>query len=167
MILNNVRQHNCFIIPGSYIGYMFRLTGQSSSSGLFSRLSHKVLCTHWDPSACTSIKYIKSDQLPREVCCTYCVTVWLKCLKHLKKNNIWRLPAKNRVPLPSSCCLELWGLFTGDVGVSPLLLLLRWNARVVVYSHMMNMCCRVLDSIVCWGSLSVCFGMLYGMPSFK
>jgi len=42
----------------------------------------------------------------------------------LKKNNIWRLPAKNRVPLPSGCCLELWGLFTGDVGISPLLLLL-------------------------------------------
>jgi len=31
MILNNVRQHN-------YIGYMFRLTDQSSS-GLFSRLN--------------------------------------------------------------------------------------------------------------------------------
>ena len=65
MILNNVRQHNCFIIQGSYIGYMFRLIDQSSS-GLFSRLSHKVLCTHWDPSVCTSIKYIKSDQLPKE-----------------------------------------------------------------------------------------------------
>ena len=51
MILNNVRQHNCFIVEGSYIGYMFRLTDQSSS-GLFSRLSHKVLCTHWDPSVC-------------------------------------------------------------------------------------------------------------------
>ena len=23
--LNNVRQHNCFIIQGSYLGYMFRL----------------------------------------------------------------------------------------------------------------------------------------------
>ena len=32
MILNNVRQHNCFIIQGSYIGYMFRLIDQSSSS---------------------------------------------------------------------------------------------------------------------------------------
>ena len=43
------------------------------------------------------------------------MTTWLKCLK----NNIWRLPAKNRVPLPSSCCLELWGLFTSDFEVSP------------------------------------------------
>ena len=66
MILNNVRQHSCFITQGSYIGYMFRLFDQSSS-GLFSRLSHKVLCTHWDPSVCTPIKYIKSDQLPKEV----------------------------------------------------------------------------------------------------
>ena len=63
MILNNVRKHNYFIMQGSYIGYMFRLIDQSSS-GL---LSHKVLCTHWDPSVCTSIKYIKSDQLPKEV----------------------------------------------------------------------------------------------------
>jgi hypothetical protein len=29
------------------------------------------------------------------------------------------LPAKNQVPLPSHCCLELWGLFTSDVRVSP------------------------------------------------
>ena len=66
MILNNVRQHNCFVIQGSYIGYMFRLIDQSSS-GLFSRLSHKVLCRRWDPSVYTSVKYIKSDQLPNEV----------------------------------------------------------------------------------------------------
>ena len=38
-----------------------------SSSGLFRRLSHKVLCTYWDPSLCISIKYIKSDHLPKEV----------------------------------------------------------------------------------------------------
>ena len=114
--LNNVSQHNCFITQGSYIGYMFRLIDQSSS-GLFSRLSHQVLCTHWDPSVFTSVKYIKSDQLPMEVWRTYCLTIWLKRLK-IFKNNIWRLPAKNRVPLPSSCCLELRGLFTGDVGVS-------------------------------------------------
>ena len=63
MISNNVRQHNCFIIQGSYIGYMLRLIEYSSSS-LFSRLSHKVLCTNWDPCVCTSIKYIKSEQLP-------------------------------------------------------------------------------------------------------
>jgi len=66
MISNNVREHNCFIVQGGYTGYMFRLIDQSSS-GLFSRLSHKVLCTHWDPSVFTSIKYIKSDQLPKEV----------------------------------------------------------------------------------------------------
>ena len=66
MILNNIRQHNCFIVQGSYIGYTFRLTDQSSS-GLFRRLSHKVLCKHWDPSVFTSIKYIKSDRLPKEV----------------------------------------------------------------------------------------------------
>jgi len=66
VIFNDVRQHNCFIMQGSYIGYMFRLIDQSSS-GLFSRLSHKVLCAHWGPNVCTSIKYIKSDQLPKEV----------------------------------------------------------------------------------------------------
>ena len=65
MILNNVRQHSCFIMQGSYIGYMFRLINQPSS-GLFSKLSHKVLRTHWDPNVCTSIKYIKSDQLPED-----------------------------------------------------------------------------------------------------
>ena len=64
--LSNVSQHNCFIVQRSYIDYMFRLMDQSSS-GLFSRLSHKVLCAHWGPSVCTSIKYIKSDQLPKEV----------------------------------------------------------------------------------------------------
>jgi len=48
------------------LDYMFRLIDQSSSC-LFSRLSHKVLCTHWGPSVFTSIKYIKSDQLPKEV----------------------------------------------------------------------------------------------------
>ena len=51
MILNNVCPHNCFIMQGSYMGYMFRLIDQSSS-GPFSKLSDKVLCTHWDPSVC-------------------------------------------------------------------------------------------------------------------
>ena len=64
MILSNVHQRNCFSIQGSYIGYMFRLIDQSSS-GVFSRLSQRVLCTLWDPSVCTSIKYKKSDQLPK------------------------------------------------------------------------------------------------------
>jgi len=63
MILKNVHQHNCFITQGSYIGYMFRLIARSSS-GLFSRLSHKVLCTRWDPGVFTSIKYIKFNICP-------------------------------------------------------------------------------------------------------
>jgi len=67
MMSNNVRQRCCFIIQGSYIGYMFRLIDQSSS-GQFSRLSHKVLCTQWDPSVCTSIKYIKSDRADLVLC---------------------------------------------------------------------------------------------------
>ena len=116
-----------FITQSSYLGYMFQLIDQSSS-GLFSGLSHVVLCKHWDPSVFTSMKYISSDQLPKEVWCTYCVTMWLKYLK----SNIWRLPAKNQVPLPSNCCLGLWGLFTIGVRVSPLLLLLRGKAHVIV-----------------------------------
>ena len=56
MIVNSVRQHNCIVIYGSYIGYIFRLNDQSSS-GLFSRLSREVLCIQWDPSVFTSIKY--------------------------------------------------------------------------------------------------------------
>ena len=72
------------------------------------------------------------------------------------------MPAENRFPLSSSCCLELWGLFCSDVGVGPLLLLLRGNAPIVVYSHMMNTSCRVLDIIVWWDSLSVYFGILHG-----
>jgi len=32
MILNKVRQHSCFIIQGSYIGYMFRLIDQSQGA---------------------------------------------------------------------------------------------------------------------------------------
>jgi len=43
MILNDVRQHNCLIIQGSYIGYMFRLIDQSSS-GLFKpNILHRLL----------------------------------------------------------------------------------------------------------------------------
>ena len=76
MILNNVREHNCFVIQGSYIGYMFWLIDQSSS-GLFSRLSHKVLCTHWNPNVCTSTKCIKSDQLCwRTLFLTYGAEIW-------------------------------------------------------------------------------------------
>ena len=88
MILNNVRQHNCFIIQGSYIIiYMFRLIDQSSS-GLFSRLSHKVLCTQWDPSVCTTrccahigipvcvpqgaVYTLGSQCVYHKVLCTYC-----------------------------------------------------------------------------------------------
>ena len=46
---------------------MFRLIDQSSS-GLLCRLSHKVLCTHWDPSVYTSTKYKKSDQSDLILC---------------------------------------------------------------------------------------------------
>jgi len=59
MRLNTVHQHNCFIIQGSYIGYMFRLIEQSSS-GLFSRLSHKMLCTHWDHNVYNKIHKIRT-----------------------------------------------------------------------------------------------------------
>ena len=34
MLLNNVRQHNCFIMQGSYIGYI---------STLYNRLLYKVV----------------------------------------------------------------------------------------------------------------------------
>jgi len=42
--LNCVRQHNCFITQGNYIGYMFRLL-ISHLQAYFCQLSHKMLCT--------------------------------------------------------------------------------------------------------------------------
>jgi len=59
-MLNSVRQHICFITQSSYIGYMFRLL-ISHLQAYFNRFSHKMLCTHWDPSVFTSIEYIKLD----------------------------------------------------------------------------------------------------------
>ena len=48
IILNSVRQHNYFITQGNYIGYMFRLY-ISHRQAYFCHLSHKMLCTLWDP----------------------------------------------------------------------------------------------------------------------
>ena len=45
MILNNVRQHKCFIIQGSYIGYIFGLIDQSLIL---------LIYTHWDPNVYTA-----------------------------------------------------------------------------------------------------------------
>jgi len=38
-----------FITQGSYISYMFRLLN-SHLQAYSSQLSHRMLCTHWDPS---------------------------------------------------------------------------------------------------------------------
>jgi len=42
-----VRQHSCFITQSNYIGYMFRLI--NNHRPILYRLSHRMLCTHWDP----------------------------------------------------------------------------------------------------------------------
>jgi len=71
---NSVRQHNCFIAQSNYIGYMFRLL-ISHLQAYFNRFSHKMLCTHWDPSVFTSMVYIKLDLLSRwdpNVCIASC-----------------------------------------------------------------------------------------------
>jgi len=64
-MLNTVRQHNCFITQGNHIGYMFRLL-ISHLQACFNWFSHKMLCTHWDPSLFTSKVYIKLDHLPQK-----------------------------------------------------------------------------------------------------
>jgi len=46
IMLNSVRQHNCFITQSNYIGYMFRLL-VSHLQAYFNRFSHKMLGTHW------------------------------------------------------------------------------------------------------------------------
>ena len=66
IMLNSVRQHNCFITQGSYIGYMFPLL-ISHLQAYSSQLSHKTLCTHWDPSVFTSVEYIKLDHFLRKL----------------------------------------------------------------------------------------------------
>ena len=62
IILNSVRQHNYFITQGNYIGYMFRLS-ISHLQAYFCHLSHKMLCTVWDPVLFTSMEYIKLNHL--------------------------------------------------------------------------------------------------------
>jgi len=66
VILNIVRQHNYFITQGNYIGYMFRLF-VSYLQAYFCQLSHKMLCTHWDPIVFTSMEYIKLNHLSQKV----------------------------------------------------------------------------------------------------
>jgi len=53
--INSVRQH--FITQGNYIGYMFRLL-VSHLQAYSLQLSYSMLCTHWDPSVFTSVKYL-------------------------------------------------------------------------------------------------------------
>ena len=60
--LNSVRQHNCFITEGNYIGYMFRLY-ISHLQVYFGNLSHKMLSTLWNPIVFTSMEYIKLNHL--------------------------------------------------------------------------------------------------------
>jgi len=57
IILNSVCQHNYFITQGTYIGYLFRLLF-SHLQAYFCHLSHKMLCTLWDPSVFTYMEYI-------------------------------------------------------------------------------------------------------------
>ena len=67
IILISVRQHNYYVIQGNYIGNMFRLL-ISHLQAYFCQLSHKVLCTHWDPIVFTSMEYIKLNHLSQKVC---------------------------------------------------------------------------------------------------
>jgi len=55
-----------FITQGNYIDYMFRVL-ICHLQAYFSQLSHKTLCTHWDPIMFTSMEYIKLGHLPRKV----------------------------------------------------------------------------------------------------
>jgi hypothetical protein len=72
--LNSVRQHNYCITQGNYIGYMFRLL-VSHLQAYFWKLSHKTLCTHWDPIMFTSMEYIKLNLLSQKLCCANCVYI--------------------------------------------------------------------------------------------
>ena len=42
-----------FITQGNYIGYMFRVLNTHLQAYSL-QLSHRMLCTHWDPSVFTS-----------------------------------------------------------------------------------------------------------------
>jgi len=72
--LNSVRQHNYFITQGNYIGYMFRLL-ISHLQAYFCHLSHKVLCTLWDPMVFTSMEYIKLNILSQKVWRANCIYI--------------------------------------------------------------------------------------------
>ena len=63
IILNSVRQYNYFITQGNDIGYMFRLQ-ISHLQAYFCHLSHKMLCTLWDPIVFTFMEYIKLTKIP-------------------------------------------------------------------------------------------------------
>ena len=64
--LNSVRQHSYCITEGNYIGYMFRLY-ISHLQAYFCHLSHKMLCTLWDPFVFTSMEYTKLNLLSQKV----------------------------------------------------------------------------------------------------
>ena len=66
VILNSVRQHNYFITQGNYIGYMFQLE-ISHLQAYFCHLSHRMLCTRWDPIVFTSMEYVKLNHLSQKV----------------------------------------------------------------------------------------------------
>jgi len=59
IILNNVRQHDYFIVQGNYIGDMFQLL-INHLQAYFCQLSHKMLCTHWDPIVFTFMEIHKN-----------------------------------------------------------------------------------------------------------
>ena len=54
-----------FITQGNYIGYMFRLLNRHLQDYSL-QINHKILCTHWDPSVFTSVKYLSQ------------IMIWLK-----------------------------------------------------------------------------------------
>ena len=66
IILNSVRQHNYFIAQCNYICYMFRIL-ISHHQAYFCQLSHKMLCTQWDPIVFTSMEYIKLNHFSQRV----------------------------------------------------------------------------------------------------
>jgi len=57
MILIMYVSTTVFIIQGNYIGYMFRLLN-SHLQAYSLQVSQRMLCTHWDFSVFTSVKYL-------------------------------------------------------------------------------------------------------------
>ena len=49
-----------FITQGNHVGYMFQPLN-SHRQAHYSQLSHRMLCTHWDPSVFTSVKYLSTS----------------------------------------------------------------------------------------------------------